>query len=221
MLDTRILLAVAMAALLFVPQSALADDPLLSSEQVLDGIELELGDTEFQNTVTETADVSTEPSETIDLDFVSGASNLQDNAHGVTLATSTADSSLKQSLLGNSFNRASAELAEGHLRNSVSVNIGAAEEVAGTVGFNAAAGAFNIQKNAAAIAALPSSVLAQSSADVKQVAQWNLSVHNDVINDVSAVITLENVPGTVGINLASGVGNVQINTVTTSLALQP
>jgi hypothetical protein len=221
MMNPRILLVAAIAALLAAPHGALAAEPLLESDQVLEDVVLELGDIEFQNVVTQTVDVSTEPSETVDLDFVSGESNLQDNAGNVTLATSTGDSALSQSLLGNSFNRDSADLPNTRMRNSVSVHISAAEGVAGTVGFNAAAGALNIQKNAAAIAAVPASVLAQSFADVRQIAQSNFAAHADVINNISADVRLQNVTGNVGINLGSGVGNVQLNTVTTSLSLPP
>jgi hypothetical protein len=35
---------------------------------------------------------------------------------------------------------------------------------------------------------------------------------------VTAIITMDNVSGNVGINLASGVGNVQLNSVTTALS---
>lgn len=215
---TRILFGAVMAALVATPGSALAEGPWLTGEQILENTELELGDIEYQNAVTTAVDVSTEPSETIDLNMESGDFNLQDNAFSLTFTSGDAHSSLQQSLLGQSFNRASAELANSQVRNAVSVDISAPDGVSGTVGFNAAAGAFNIQKNAAAIAVISGSMLAQSSAGIRQDAASNISLHHNVINDVTAVITLDTVSGNVGINLASGVGNVQLNRATTALS---
>ena len=195
---------------------ALADEPLLTDEQMLAGIALELGASD--NTVNATADVSTGPSETIDLNWTEGDSNLQDNDFVLSFTSEDAQSLLRQSLLGQSFNQDSADLANARMHNALTANISAPDGIEGTVGVNGAAGAFNVQKNAAAIAIIPGNMLALSVAGIGQEAAGNLSLHHDAINDVTAIITLNNVSGDVGINLASGVGNVQLNTVTTALS---
>ena len=187
-------------------------------EQILTGMELELGASTYLNTVTTAVDVSTDPDEIIDLDMTQGDSNLQDNAFSLTFTSEIAQSALQQSLLGQSFNRNSAEPANTQERNTVSAGISAPDGVSGTVGINAAAGAFNIQKNSAVIAVMPGSMLAQSFGSITQNGIGNFSLHHDVINDVTAIITLDSVSGNVGINLASGVGNVQLNSVTTALS---
>jgi hypothetical protein len=195
---------------------ALADEPLLTDEQMLAGIALELGESE--NVVNATADVSAGPSETIDLNWTEGVSNLQDNDFVLSFTSEDAQSLLQQSLLGQSFNRESGELARARMHNALTADISAPDGVEGTVGVNMAAGAFNLQKNTAAIAIIPGNQLASSFAGIGQEAANNLSLHHDATNDVTAIITLDNVSGNFGINLAAGVGNVQLNTVTTALS---
>jgi hypothetical protein len=187
-------------------------------EQILMGMVLELGASAYLNTVTTAVDVSTDPDEVIDLDMTQGDSNRQDNVFSLTFASEVAQSALQQSLLGQSFNRNSAEPANTQERNTVSAGISAPDGVSGTVGVNAAAGAFNIQKNSAVIAVMPGSMLAQSFGSITQNGIGNLSLHHDVVNDVTAIITLDSVSGNVGVNLASGIGNVQLNSVTTALS---
>jgi hypothetical protein len=195
---------------------ALADEPLLTSEQVLAGIALEPG--ESKNALNVAADVSAGPDETVDLNWTEGHSNLQDNDFVLSFTSDDAQTFLHQSLLGQSFNLEAAELAEARAHNAVTADISAPDGIEGTVGVNAASGAFNLQKNATAIAIVSGSQLASSFAGIGQEAAGNLSLHHDAINDVTATITLNNVSGNVGINLASGVGNVQLNTVTTALS---
>ena len=206
----------AMAVLVASSNAALADEPLLTSDQRLENNQLELGNIEYDNAISANLDVSTGPSDVLDLHQVSGDSNLQDNAFALTLTSGKADSVLEQSLIGQVFNRDSGELANTRLRNSIDVTL-SADSLAGTVGFNAAAGAFNIQKNAAAIAALPGAALAQTFADVKQLMQQNVAIQHDVVNTITATFPIENLSGNLGVNLAAGVGNVQMNTVTTAL----
>ncbi len=205
-----------MAALVIVSEGAAAGEQLLMGEQSLRGIALELGDGE--NVASIVADVSTGLSETIDLNWTEGDFNLQDNDFVLSFTSEDAQSLLRQSLLGLSFNRVSAEFANARMHNTLNADISAPDGVEGTVGVNAAAGAFNVQKNAAVIAIIPGSLLALSSAGIGQDAASNFSVHHDAINEVTAIITLNNVSGNVGINLASGMGNFQLNTVTTALS---
>ena len=195
---------------------ALADEPLISDEQILAGLSLELGASE--NALHVVADVSTGPNETIDLSWVDGEFNLQDNDFVLSFTSEDAQTLLWQALLNQSFNLGAAELAESRAYNALTADISAPDGVEGTVGINAAAGAFNLQKNAVAIAVVAGSQLASSYARIDQETASNLSLHHDATNDVTANITLNNVSGNVGINLASGVGNVQLNSVTTTLS---
>jgi hypothetical protein len=210
----NIFLGVALATLIVVPAGA---EGSATGTQVLTGTELDLGDGEFLSAVTAAADVSTGAAETIGFNAEQGDFNLQDNAVSLTFTSETAQSASQQSLLGQSFNKDSAP-ANSMMRNTVSADIVAPDGVSGTVGVNAAAGAFNVQKNAALIAVMPGIMLAQSFSSIGQDAALNLSRHHDVINDVAAIITLDSVTGNLGINLASGVGNVQLNSATTALS---
>lgn len=203
-----------MAALVLASEGAAAE-PLLTDEQTLVGIALNLDGEYALNPV---ADVSTGLGETIDLNWMAGDFNLQDNEFVLSFTSDDAQSILQQSLHGQSFKLEGAELADARAHNTVTADISAPDGVEGTVGVNAAAGAFNVQKNAAAIAIIPAGMLALSAAGIGQQASSNLSLHHDAINDVTAIITLNNVSGNVGINLASGVGNVQLNSVTTALS---
>ena len=216
MRTTRRALAALVSALMVASEIALADEPLLTDEQILTGLALELGTTE--NALNVAADVSTDPNETIDLNWTEGDLNLQNNEFVLSFTSEDAQSLLGQSLLGESFNLGSADLANVTMHNRLTADISAPDGIEGTVGVNAAAGAFNVQKNAAAIAIVTGSQLASSFAGIDQEAAGNHSLHHDAINDVTATITLNNVSGNVGINLASGVGNVQLNSVTTVLS---
>ena len=216
MRTTRLVAVIAVSALMVASDVALADEPLISDEQILAGLTLELGTSD--NALNVVADVSTGPGETIDLNWVDGEFNVQDNEFVLSFTSEDAKTILQQSLLGQSFNLGAAELAEARAHNTLTADISAPDGVEGTVGINAAAGAFNVQKNAVAIAIIPGSQLASSYARIDQDAVGNLSLHHDATNDVIANITLNNVSGNVGINLASGVGNVQLNSVTTALS---
>jgi hypothetical protein len=158
-------------------EGALAGGPLLTDEQVLAGIDLELGDTE--NAVGVAANVSTGPSETIDLNWTDGDFNIQDNAFVLSFTSEKAQTLLQQSLLGVSFNPESAGLANPRMHNVLTADISAPDGVEGPVGVNAAAGAFNVQRNAAAIAVIPGSLLALSSAGIGEEAASNFSLHHE------------------------------------------
>ena len=216
MRTTRLALVAVVSALMVASDVALADEPLISDEQILAGLTLDLGPTD--NTLNVVADVSTGPNETVDLNWVDGDFNLQDNEFVLSFTSEDAQTILRQSLLGQRFNLGASELADARAHNTLTADISAPDGVEGTVGINAAAGAFNVQKNAVAIAIIPGSELASSYARIDQEAAGNHSLHHDATNDVTANITLNNVSGNVGINLASGVGNVQLNSVTTALS---
>jgi len=99
------------------------------------------------------------------------------------------------------------------MRNAAALDLGAVA-ASGTIGVNVAAGVFNIQKNAIAIVIAPDVSLAQAFTDVTQHAQHNTSALHDVVNDVTVTIAAGGAEGNIGVNVASGVGNLQINSAT-------
>ena len=221
---TKFRLATAIAVLAFAPIGASAQDSLdiaaaasatLNAEQTLSGNTLELGS--VNSSVDFAGDIATDAGGAIGLNITAGDFNLQNNAAVLALIADSASSetyastSLLQTLFGQT---ADGGGADAHTRNAVSVDISASGDVAGNVGLNAVSGAFNLQSNAVAIAAVPGSMLAQAQAGLTQDAQQNLSSHHDTVNGVAATIILDGVSGNVGMNLASGVGNVQSNSIT-------
>lgn len=90
---------------------------------------------------------------------------------------------------------------------------------AGNIGVNAAAGSFNQQANLLTLAVATDSVLAEANAGLVQLALFNGVEQQDSINDVGA-LTLTSATGNIGVNMAAGVGNQQLNslTIATSLA---
>jgi hypothetical protein len=220
---TKFRLATAIAVLVVAPIGATAQESLeiasaanatLSEEQTVSENTLELGN--FDNSVSFAADIATEASGAIGLNMTAGDFNLQNNTAVLALIADSASSETYAgtSLLQNLFGNLNGGATDAQMRNVVSVEISASGEVAGNVGLNAASGAFNLQSNAVAIAAVPGSVLAQAQAGLAQNAQHNLSIHHDAVNTVAATIILDNVSGNIGMNLASGVGNVQSNSIT-------
>lgn len=98
-------------------------------------------------------------------------------------------------------------------RNTVSVGTISGD---GNIGVNAAAGAFNIQQNAMVLAVSEDTVLAKATAGVIQTALGNTVVAMNSVNTVNAGnITGD---GNMGVNLASGVGNMQHNSLTIATA---
>ena len=225
MQKTRFRLGTAIAFLVVASSSARAQESLdivsaanasLSVDQVLSGNSLELG--HIGNSLAFTADIATDQAIALGINMTAGDFNLQQNDAVLALISDAAASEANagttssQSLVGQILK---AEPVSS-LHNAVSVDIGATGDVAGNVGLNAASGVFNLQSNAVVIAAAPGSILAEAHANLTQHAQQNLSVHHDAVNEVNATISLDGVSGNVGINIASGVGNIQSNTLTTA-----
>lgn len=98
-------------------------------------------------------------------------------------------------------------------RNTVSVGTISGD---GNIGVNAAAGAFNIQQNAMVLAVSEDTVLAKATAGVIQTALDNTVVAMNSVNTVNAGNISGN--GNIGVNLASGVGNMQHNSLTIATA---
>lgn len=86
----------------------------------------------------------------------------------------------------------------------------------GNIGVNAAAGAFNIQQNAMVLAVSEDSVLAKATAGVIQTALENETIAMNSVNTVTAGEISGS--GNIGVNLASGVGNMQHNSLTIATA---
>lgn len=84
---------------------------------------------------------------------------------------------------------------------------------AGNIGVNVAAGAFNQQKNALAIAVATNASLAEATAAVIQAADDNRVVAMDSQN-LTGSATIAGSAGNVGVNIAAGVGNQQMNSLT-------
>jgi len=83
---------------------------------------------------------------------------------------------------------------------------------AGNVGVNGAAGAFNQQANLLTLAVADNSTLAEANAGLIQTAYGNVTEQQDSINTVDGLIV--GGTGNIGVNLAAGVGNQQLNALT-------
>lgn len=191
------------------------------------------GPATYTNTVTAGAGTLSNASGNIGLNMAAGDYNLQENVAVIASAESRdnargaaeAGSFSLQNLYGNVFNDPeigvahSAELENTDIDNTVSIGDGLANGADGNIGVNAAAGAFNIQKNALAIATVTGGNLAEATAGVMQDVEENVSVVEDVTNNVGIGASLIGASGNIGVNLASGVGNLQINSLTIANAL--
>jgi len=100
------------------------------------------------------------------------------------------------------------------IKNTASLGDGTLDAADGNVGVNIAAGAFNIQKNALVIASVTGGHLAEATTGVLQHSEKNRSVVEDVTNTATLDGGLENASGNIGVNIAAGVGNLQLNTLT-------
>ncbi|HMT47018.1 MAG: hypothetical protein RL702_412 [Pseudomonadota bacterium] len=83
---------------------------------------------------------------------------------------------------------------------------------AGNVGVNGAAGAFNQQANLLTLAVADNSTLAEANAGLIQTAYGNVTEQQDSINTVDGLTV--GGTGNIGVNLAAGVGNQQLNALT-------
>lgn len=82
----------------------------------------------------------------------------------------------------------------------------------GNVNVNGAAGAFNQQTNLLTLAVADNSDLAEASTGLIQFAAGNIAEQQDSINTVDGLAVAGS--GNIGVNLASGVGNQQLNALT-------
>jgi hypothetical protein len=183
----------------------------------------------YSNTVTAGDGTLSNASGNIGLNMAAGDYNVQENAAVISSAeardnergAAEAGSFSLQNLYNNGFNDQSFELENTDIDNTVAIGAGLANGADGNIGVNAAAGAFNIQKNALVIATVTGGNLAEATAGTMQDVEENISVHEDTTNNVSIGGSLMGASGNIGVNLASGVGNLQLNTLTIANALAP
>jgi len=182
----------------------------------------------YTNTVTAGSDTLSNASGNIGLNMAAGDYNVQENSAVIASAervfffsrgAAEAGSFSLQNLYNNGFNDQSYELENTDIDNTVSIGPGLANGADGNIGVNAAAGAFNIQKNALVVATVTGGVLAEATAGTLQDVEENNSVHEDTTNNVNIGGSLIGASGNIGVNLASGVGNLQLNTLTIANAL--
>jgi hypothetical protein len=196
-------------------------DPLYTEEGAPHGSAV------YANTVTAGDGTLSNASGNIGLNMAAGDYNVQENAAVISSAESRdnergaaeAGSFSLQNLYNNGFNDVSYELENTNIDNTVAIGAGLGDGATGNIGVNAAAGAFNIQKNALVIATVTGGNLAEATAGTLQDLEENFSVHEDTTNNVSIGSSLIGASGNIGVNLASGVGNMQLNTLTIANAL--
>jgi hypothetical protein len=180
----------------------------------------------YTNTVSAGGGTLGNASGNIGLNMAAGDYNLQENAAVIASAESLDGSGAAeafsfslQNLYNNGFNDRSAELENTNIDNTVSIGAGLGNGATGNIGVNGAAGAFNIQKNALVIATVTGGNLAEANAGTMQDLEENRSIHEDTNNNVSIGASLIGASGNIGVNLAAGVGNLQLNSLTIANAL--
>jgi hypothetical protein len=161
---------------------------------------------------------------------VTGSSASASSRSARTSGAAEAGSFSLQSLYDNGFNinstpedgvsgEQSAELENTDIDNLVDVSDGTLDAADGNIGLNIAAGAFNIQKNALVIASVTGGHLAEATSGVLQISEKNDTTIEDVDNDIILSGSLTSASGNIGVNIAAGVGNLQLNTLTIANAL--
>jgi len=169
----------------------------------------------------------------VGINLAAGEYNMQENAAVIASAESLdgsgaaeAGSFSLQNLYNNVFNgnfidgdiSQSSEWENTVINNTVNIG-GVLNASTGNIGLNAAAGAFNIQKNALVVATVNGGNLAEAVADNLQDIEENSIWKEDVTNSVTLSSSLSGSTGNIGVNLAAGVGNLQLNSLTIANAL--
>ncbi len=95
-------------------------------------------------------------------------------------------------------------------RNSV---LGATITGSGNIGVNAAAGSLNQQANLMTLAVANNTTLAEANAGLIQATTLSFVEQQDSINTVSG-LSIAGASGNIGVNMAAGVGNQQLNSLT-------
>jgi heat shock protein HslJ len=193
----------------------------------LNSSQISSGGTNFE-TITANGSIS------LDVSFsnsfnITGSSASASARSARTSGAAEAGSFSLQSLYNNDFNTGNADTGGGEadlspeLENTQIDNLitidQAGNGASGNIGLNAAAGAFNIQKNALVIASVTGGHLAEATSGVLQNSQYGDTVVEDVQNNINLTNSLNGASGNIGVNLAAGVNNIQLNTLTIANAL--
>jgi hypothetical protein len=168
----------------------------------------------------------------VGVNVAAGQDNMQQNSANLAVSADTnagangwasASTTAYQSLTGTSYgvsgnNGNGNGNGNGNKTHFVDHNNATGGDVGGTgnVGVNVAAGAFNQQQNLLTLAVANNSVLAQSNAVLWQTASCNsVDIQTQRNNAESGVV---NGSGNLGVNIAAGVGNQQINSLTAAVS---
>jgi len=153
---------------------------------------------------------------------VSSASETRNNTNTAYLSGGAEASSYSlQNLYNTEFNSESYDVQNTVITNNASVGSGALNGASGNIGVNVAAGAFNIQKNALVIASVRGGNLAEAAAGTIQHSLNNETYNETVTNNATIGSALVGASGNIGVNIAAGVGNLQLNSLTIANALLP
>jgi hypothetical protein len=145
---------------------------------------------------------------------VSGDANLTAEG-GWANASTTGYQSLEGTLYGTPGDN---EDALGDITNYYDRNTATGGDVGsnGNVGENVAAGAFNQQQNLLTIAVANNSILSETSAALWQNSSCNqIGIQDQINTALSGAITGN---GNIGVNVAAGVGNQQMNSLTAAVS---
>jgi hypothetical protein len=207
-MNSKIVLLGSVLSVALSSWTASAQNASVFTLQDLDGKTVDNGGVPYVNSVTVNLNVTTPTAENEE----SGDENLQSNDLDAPSTADGADATVTQSIRNSRFNVDSADSDPGLVRNSADVGVTVTGDAFGNAALNAAAGAFNLQANAAAIATVPTGELADSLAGISQFTLQDLAVQHDTTNELTTNIVLEDVSGNLGINVVTGTGNTQSNT---------
>ena len=127
-----------------------------------------------------------------------------------------------QNLYNTEFNSETYDVQNTVITNTATIGTGSVlNGASGNIGVNVAAGAFNIQKNALVIASVRGGNLAEATAGTLQNNHENETVNETVTNIATLSGSLAGASGNIGVNIAAGVGNMQLNSLTIANALLP
>lgn len=202
-----------------VSEAALA---LIDNKQIIDDnvVNVNSGQ-ELDNTATIDATVLSGATGNVGLNVSVGDSNLQENAAAIaaigagTGGSSDAEVFSVQKSFNNDANWSNEDTS---VDNTVTLLGEVLAGASGNAGLNIAAGAYNAQKNAMAIAAVTgAATLSEATAAVLQESTFNDTQHNDTDNTVTLSGNVAGATtGNIGINLTAGTNNLQQNSLAIS-----
>lgn len=196
---------------------------LIDNKQIIDDNFVDVGvtDATLTNISLLNGTVLNGASGNIGLNVAVGDNILQENAAALSAigaaaaGSSDAEVFSVQKSINNDFDNLS---EESEVLNQVLVGGDVLGGASGNAGVNVAAGAFNAQKNALALAAVSgTATLSEATAAVLQESTFNETYHNRTTNDVKLQDGVAaGFIGNIGINLTAGTNNLQQNTLAIS-----